>query len=180
MAYIIFLRGVNLGGHNKIIMAKLRQILKENSFSNVQSYIQSGNIILKSDLTKQVLKEKIHNIILDNFGIQASVFVIKLSELEKIINSNPFKNYELNNLYEKKLNVTFLNKKLVQSDKANIIKNIQNGEQLLIQEKIIYLWFEQGLGKSKLSSSISKINYSTTRNWNTITKIFKLTNKQEV
>ena len=66
--YIILLRGINVSGKNILSMSDLRQILNDLDFQNVQTYIQSGNIILESEVSKVLICEKIKKAILDKFG----------------------------------------------------------------------------------------------------------------
>ena len=57
--YIILLRGINVGGKNKVPMAELRKCLEELGYSNVSTYIASGNVFLQSDKGADAVKEQI-------------------------------------------------------------------------------------------------------------------------
>ena len=65
--YIVLLKGINVGGHKKVPMAELRELLNKSGFEDVQTYIQSGNIILKSSEKPNLIEKKIHEAILTHF-----------------------------------------------------------------------------------------------------------------
>ena len=89
--YIAFLRGVNVGGHKKVPMAKLREILKEAGLHEVKTYIQSGNIVFKSEVNSvSELEQIIQKSIADNFGFIVPALVKLINEVESIIHDNPF------------------------------------------------------------------------------------------
>ena len=56
--YVAFIRGINVGGHNKLPMTDLRQVLKSNGFKNASTYIQSGNVLFESDEFSLIQKVK--------------------------------------------------------------------------------------------------------------------------
>ena len=83
ISYISILRGINVGGHNPVKMDALRQLYAELGYSDIQSYIQSGNIIFRSTLTDtHSLKKSIQEKILETYGWNVTVFVISCEELK--------------------------------------------------------------------------------------------------
>ena len=90
MKYIILLRGVNISGKNKVSMPKLKQLLEENSYQNVSTYLNSGNIIIESNINnKELIVENISKIIEFNFNIKIPIYIMTVSELEDILNNSP-------------------------------------------------------------------------------------------
>ena len=88
--YIIFLRGVNVSGKNRVSMSLLKEALILNGFHDVQSYINSGNILVTTDiLNLSVIKEKSESIIRDAFLLEIPVFVISVNELKNILTFAP-------------------------------------------------------------------------------------------
>ena len=87
--YIVLLKGINVGGHKKVPMAELRELLSKLGFENVHTYIQSGNVILQS-LEKNTLKieETIKNAMLDYFGFVVSVLVISRPNLKRVFDNS--------------------------------------------------------------------------------------------
>lgn len=87
--YIVLLRAVNVSGKNIIKMAELKAHLQKH-FNNVQTYIQSGNIILHSDREKQAVQSQLTTLIKQYFELDIAVFVLTANELSLIIKNNPF------------------------------------------------------------------------------------------
>ena len=73
--YIVLLKGINVGGHRKVPMAELKILLAKHDFRNVQTYIQSGNIILESSSLKPFqIEDRIQKAIYKYYGFEVSVF----------------------------------------------------------------------------------------------------------
>ena len=90
MKYIVLLRGVNISGKNKVSMPKLKQLLEENSYQNVSTYLNSGNIIIESNINnKELIIENISKIIEFNFNIKIPIYIMIVPELEDILNNSP-------------------------------------------------------------------------------------------
>lgn len=90
MKYIVLLRGVNISGKNKVSMPKLKQLLEENNYQNVSTYLNSGNIIIESNINnKELIVENISKIIEFNFNIKIPIYIMTISELEDILNNSP-------------------------------------------------------------------------------------------
>ena len=90
MKYVILLRGINISGKNKIAMAELKSVLVENGFKNVITYLNSGNVILESEIeSKEILRQKIAELIKERFKLEIPVFVTKESELEDVLKNSP-------------------------------------------------------------------------------------------
>lgn len=93
MKKIIFLRGVTPTGTNRIPkMSYLVEILTEVGFLNVQTYIQSGNIMLESELSDEEIRKLVHDTILDKIGADLSIIIKEINQLEIAIQENPFDN----------------------------------------------------------------------------------------
>ena len=89
MKYIVLLRGINISGKNKISMSELKKVLEENNYKNVITYLNSGNIILESELSKEEMSKIINNIIKSHFNLDIPVFTTTDSELEDVLNNSP-------------------------------------------------------------------------------------------
>ena len=87
--YIALLRGVNVGGKRKIIMADLKSAFERRGFQNVVTYINSGNIIFDSDMDETSLKAACERSISIDFGIDIPVFVISAEDLHKALTHAP-------------------------------------------------------------------------------------------
>jgi uncharacterized protein (DUF1697 family) len=173
--FIVLLRGINVSGQKKILMAELREMISALGFTNVQTYIQSGNIILDSKTASpELVEEKIYNLIIDNYGFEVEVFVIQPIWLNQIVNQNPY----LNDVGDtKKLYLTIL-KEVPSNDYIKRLKAFNTApDNYVIQESVIYINYRDGAGKSKLSNNLieSKLKVkATSRNWNTTLKLLEL------
>lgn len=168
--FIVLLRGINVSGKNKLPMTDLRQVLNDLNFQNVQTYIQSGNIILESNESKNVICKKIKEAILENFGYDVPVIARTISEWKKAIEKYTF---PLEN--EKIVAFIFLDK--ISEIKEIEIKNI-GADEFKIDGDVVYLYCPYGFGKSKLTNNIfeKKLKVSaTTRNLRTTLKLLELT-----
>lgn len=94
MIYVCLLRGINVGGNNKVSMKELKVLMESHGFFNVETYINSGNIIFESDSDIHDIELKIHNLIFENLNVDSKVLILTKTDFIKIANSIPahFKN----------------------------------------------------------------------------------------
>ena len=88
--YIVLLRGVMPSGKNKVPMAQLREVLKRGGFGNVRTYVQSGNVLVDSGLSAQEIGKCVRELIKKHIGPDLAVVVRTGSELQKVLEENPF------------------------------------------------------------------------------------------
>jgi len=172
--YIVLLRGINVGGHNKLPMAELRSLLSDNSYKNVATYIQSGNILLDSTKSVEKTNEHIKKLIKQYFDYDIPVVTLTAGEIKKCFTENPYLKIE-DNL--KNLHVTFLKNTPDKGLVENININNSPNDSYTIVNKTIYLHTPDGYHKTKFSNAIfeKKLNtQSTTRNWRTTTKLYEM------
>lgn len=171
--YVALLKGVNVGGHKKVPMADLRELLAASGFADVKTYIQSGNVILKSSKTNlQNLEVKIQELILKKFGFEVSVLVKTQQSLQRIFDDCPFDQ-------EKKVKSYFTFLQMTPDDELVKIASakVYEGEAYKIINDCIYFYCEKGYGKAKFN-----INYferqlktiATARNYNTMAKLLSM------
>ncbi len=89
MKYIVLLRGINISGKNKISMSDLKKSLEENNYKNVITYLNSGNVILETNSSKEDVSKNINEIIKDTFNLDIPVFVANATEIEDVLNNSP-------------------------------------------------------------------------------------------
>lgn len=167
--YIILLRGINVSGKNKIPMADLRALLGTLEFINVKTYIQSGNIILDSDLDQNTICQKIKAGIASKFGFEVPVVLRTIDAWEKAFKNYPF------SLENEKINAfTFLDQ-VVESISFEV-KGIKE-DVYLIDEDVIYLQCPSTFADTKLTNNLfeKKLNVTaTSRNYRTTMKLLDL------
>ncbi|PQJ83013.1 DUF1697 domain-containing protein [Polaribacter glomeratus] len=167
--YIVLLRGINVSGKNKIPMAALRQMLHNMKFLNVQTYIQSGNIILDSNKTKAEICQQIKEGIKERFYYDVPVIIRTIPEWKKAIEKYPF---SLEN--EKIVAFAFLDRT---SEITAIEINNSGEDQYKIVNDIVYLYCPTGFGNTKLTNNSieKKLNViATSRNLRTALKLLEL------
>lgn len=171
--YISLLRGINVSGQKKIKMADLKKLYESLGFADVQTYIQSGNVVFKYTKTDtKQLARKITDSIRKTYSFEVPVEIRTKDDLDKIIANNPF-NAENHN----KLHVMFLAEKPQNPPIAEIEKMKDKSEEFFIAGREIYLSTPNGYGKSKISNTFfeKKLGVSaTTRNWKTVNALFDM------
>lgn len=174
--YIVLLRGINVSGQKKIKMSELRAMLETLGFSSVSTYIQSGNIILKSALPMSTEVSKIiKNGIYKAFGFKVPVLTLTLPELDEILKQSPFRT--LDESESKKWYYVLLqetpNRELINSLQQEKFPN----EQFTIATNCVYLSCDQGYGKTKCDNNFfeKKLQVTaTTRNHRTMMKLLEM------
>ncbi len=173
--YIAILRGINVSGHKIIKMADLRELLSSLGFSKLTTYIQSGNIIFQSkEKENNVLEEMIHQNIKDHYSFDVPVIVRTQKEWENVVNRVPF---NLDKVDITRIAVTFLKEKPAQIPTEEIIKFKAANDELVFEDKELYLHIPDGFGTSKLTLNVleRKLKVSATmRNWETTIKLLEL------
>lgn len=176
MKYIVLLRGINVGGNKKIKMADLRQLLTENDFQNVKTYIQSGNIALEYKTEKaSVLAKKIATIIKNKYEFEVKVVVKTVEEIQQITNEMPqdiLQDLPLNRVFAMLLDTTPEEEKVVALQQQDF-----SPETMLIQNDVVYFACPDGISKGKLTNNFIekklKVN-GTTRNYKTMQKLLNM------
>jgi uncharacterized protein (DUF1697 family) len=178
---VSMLRGVNVGGHNLIKMDALRPLYDSLGLQDPQTYAQSGNVIFKAkerDLAR--LARRIENEIERRFGFRPGVILRTSSDLRDVINQNPFA--PRRDLEPSKLLVTFLAIDPGPDARKKLIGIKPDPEDLRIAGRELYIYFPNGMGRSKLPPLLDRIlkNSGTARNWNTVTRLLAMAEKLEV
>jgi len=177
--YISILRGINVSGHNMIKMDVVRQLYSELGFSDIQTFIQSGNVIFSSiSSNTNQLEGAISKELHDNFGFDIPVLVLTPEELKTALNNNPFINDPIKD--PAFMHLTFLSNLPDRSLIEKIPSNFFLPDEYFISGKTIYLYCPHGYGKTKLNNSFfeNKLKLTaTTRNLNTSNELLKLAEK---
>ena len=172
LTYISLLRGINVSGHNMIKMPALKDLYEQLGFSNVKTYLQSGNVVFNAKAKgSKHLEEQISSAIKKAFDLNVSVLVLTDTELQAIIEKNPFSE-DTTNLY-----LTFLASTPASFDPNIILEKTLPGEQFVYTPKVIYTYCAQGYGKTKIHTNFleSKLKViATTRNWKTTNELLKI------
>jgi uncharacterized protein (DUF1697 family) len=174
------LRGVNVGGHNKISMDALREICTSLKVRTPQTYIQSGNVVFGTtdkDLIR--LARCIEDGIEKRFRFRPSVILRTVSEMRDVIVRNPFA--ARNGLDPGKLVVFFLADSPGAEVRNKLLAINVGSEELHTDGRELFIYFPDGQGRSKLPPVLDRTlkMHATARNWNTVTKLLALADDLE-
>ncbi len=170
--YLALLRGINVGGKNKLPMKDLVKLFEDAGCLDVRTYIQSGNIIFQATRSiVQGLPERITKSIEQHAGHQIPVVLRTAEELATTIRKNPFPSAE------KTLHVYFLASQPAATDVAALNPDRSPPDTFLVRERDIYVQLPNGMARTKLTNAYFDARLSTTstaRNWNTVLKLHEL------
>ena len=187
--HVALLRGINVGGRNKVPMADLREVVASLGHTGVTTYIQSGNVLFTaaSGSTTGELAASLESAVADTFGIWASVVVLSRKDLAKVLGDNPYPD-EAN---PKLVHVVFLNSPLPK----DLLDRITAAESAAAAKggrdtftaigPALFVHTPDGFGTSELAQSLFRIISApatqkkeaiaaTARNWATATKLLAL------
>ena len=170
--FIALLRGINVSGHKKILMADLRHLFKNLGFQEVQTYIQSGNVIFHSFAKPSECEILIFEALKTKYGWEVPVLVKTASEIDNILENCPFPQ-------EKKTKSYFvLLQSVPTSENVSITESISYpNEEFVIANSCVYLYSEFGAAKAKFSTNFFerklKVN-ATARNYRTMNKLLEM------
>lgn len=174
MKYVAFLRGINVGGKNKIKMETLREVCSAIGFENVKTYINSGNIIFETSKSdNQKLAEKIEKAIEKEFGLKIKTIVRSTAEIKNIVENNPFDGQFEN---DKDLHVFFLDEEMPKEKADLLLSNNNENEQYLVRDREIFCLLrisvlDSLMGKDYIGKKL-KVS-ATARNWRTVNKVLE-------
>jgi uncharacterized protein (DUF1697 family) len=175
--YIALLRGINVGGHKIIKMEHLRKSFEDLGYADVTTYVQSGNVVFKAPVkSAEVLAKRIAEMLFRRFGMTVPVIVRTSKEIGRVLGNNPF-------LHESgvditKLHVTFLSQTPLKAAVKRLGAIAAGDDRFRCYRQEIYLYCPNGFGGTKLSiNTFEKVLSvgATTRNWNTVNKLYEMT-----
>lgn len=178
--YISLLRGINVSGQKLMKMDALKKLYCSLGFEDVLTYVQSGNVIFRSENQSfKLLEELLSDKIKDEFGYEVYVFVMNVEQLHEIIKQNTLAYSAANDITS--LYVTFLSQAFdIRGKRAVEIKK-QESEDIVFGHKVVYIYCPDGYGRTKLTNKLieSKLNViATTRNWKTVNALLELARKE--
>jgi uncharacterized protein (DUF1697 family) len=170
--YVVLLRGVMPTGKNKVPMALLRQKLSEAGLREVRTYIQSGNVLVQTELTAAEVEILVHDVVKQSFGGELAVMARTTGQFQKILTQNPFTQADTSCLYFSLLSA--------RPDSA-LLKDFEaidfSPDQIRVIDDVIYTLYETKLSNSKFTNNWfeRKLKVSaTTRNFNTMQALVEM------
>ena len=170
--WAVLVRGINLGGHNKVPMAALREALSADGFAEVMTLLQSGNVVLTSDATKSdAVASRVRAIIADEFGVDTSAVAVDLKTLSAVVDECPMLDFatEPSRLLATILSAPPTKAMLTAWDPGEI-----DPPNVAVGGQAIYQWCPDGVHKAPQLLPLVEKRWKlegTARNWNTVTKL---------
>jgi len=165
---IALLRGINVGGRNRLPMVELRSIAADLGFADAKTYLQSGNLILPdAPLATAEIAATLTGEIRTAFGLEVPVIIRTAGDWARVIAANPFPEAAADGT---KLHVMFL-PGLATEAVRSFAADAYRPEELSVADFEIYLSLPNGIGRSKLAGALGKVDNAasgTIRNWNTV------------
>ncbi|MBN9735464.1 MULTISPECIES: DUF1697 domain-containing protein [unclassified Pseudonocardia] len=180
--HVALLRGINVGGTGKVPMADLRRVLAGRGFTDVATYIQSGNVVLTStDPDPGTIADEIAGILQDDFGLDRPVVAFGRDEYAAAVAANPFPQVS----EPKQLHAVFLaappdDAGTARLEAALAVEREQGGPgDAAVVGRVVYLHLPDGIGRSRLAARLSTRTGAadgggTARNWATVRKLREL------
>ncbi|WP_105381841.1 DUF1697 domain-containing protein [Neorhizobium alkalisoli] len=167
--YVALLRAVNVTGM-ALPMTELKAICEDLGFEDVRTYIQSGNVLFRSDEKEAVVADKLDEALGRKFGRKPGVMVRTTEELEEIAANAPFPDAKPNFLL-----IHFLQEKAPAKALDGMVA--PDSEEAVIAGREIYVHYPNGSGRSKLK--LTALKTGTSRNLNTVRKLAEMARAME-
>lgn len=173
MEYIILLRGVTPNGKNSIPkMSYLVEILTEVSFINVRTYIQSGNVILETDLDLSEINELINRTIKEKIGADLKIIIKTKKDLTKVVCKTPFDSDKYD---YSRIHAAFCQKEIRELPLERLLENYGE-EEIVVSDECLYLYLPKSATRKKLNTNYLEKLLGvdmTTRKINVVNKLLK-------
>ncbi len=173
--YIALLRGINVGGKNKLPMKVLAELFRDAGCEHVQTYIQSGNVVSQAmPALASRIPALIAKAISESFGYRVPVVTRTADELREIARDNPFLRSDAD---PKTLHVVFLMERPATDGVADLDPTRSTPDAFLVRGREIYLQCPGGMARTKLTNQYFDSRLGTTstaRNWRTVLKLLDL------
>lgn len=170
--WVAFFRGINVGGHNLLPMKALKADLESIDLSEVQTYIQSGNVVFSAaGKSAPTLSKAIAALVKERHRFDPWVHVLTADALENTLSQNPYKEADPGSLH-----YFFLAKEPQTVDFAALDSLKAPSESYSLRERVLYLHAPDGIGKSRLATRVERsLGVETTaRNGRTVIKVLEL------
>jgi uncharacterized protein (DUF1697 family) len=175
---IALLRGVNVGGHRKVPMGLLRRLAEGARLTDVETYIQSGNLVFTFQGAASAAADRLRKAIATEVGFAVDVVVRTAVQWERDVTGNPFSDAakERPNLLHLALSAT----PLAAGAAAALCARAGPEERIEQRGEVLWIDFGKGVGKSRLTPAVLDLAAGsplTLRNWNTVLKLADLVRK---
>ncbi len=178
---VALLRGINVGGRNKISMAELRELVAGLGFLDVASHLQSGNLVFSAPGSEpQQAARAIQAAIAERLGMSIAVLARSGAELERVVRAHPLRDIATN---PSRLLVVFLSTPLDPALLGEVDERQFAPDRFVAGEREIYVWAPRGVSETKLTHAFWEKRLAgvsaTARNWNTVERLLAMVQAAE-
>jgi len=175
--FICLLRGVTPSGRNKVPMSRLRQVLADAGFSRVRTYIQSGNVLVDSELPAGLVEKRVRDLIREHLGPDLVVIARTSSQMEEALDKNPFTaGYKISRVFFVSFAMPPPGDRI-----AELLSLDISPEKLAFGEMAAYMYIPGPYGKGTLSGNFleKKLGVAATmRNFNTMSRLLAMSKEE--
>jgi uncharacterized protein (DUF1697 family) len=179
--HVALLRGINVGGRNRVAMAALREVVEGLGHTGVATYIQSGNVVFTSEeADPATLAAALERAIAGQLGVQPKVVVLTREQLVQVVADNPFPGED----NPRQVHALFWNGPLDPEELAAVAaaqrqaKEVGGRDEAKVVGTTLYLHTPDGYGRSELAARLTRIGggrtAATARNWATVQKLLTM------
>jgi uncharacterized protein (DUF1697 family) len=170
MSWVALLRGINVGGRNRVPMAELRALFEQTGCASVSSFIQSGNVLFTHAATdREALSRELEQAVAETFGVASPIVLRTSAELVRIAGSHPF------GTDTSQTHVAFLSR---EPDEPGALEAHETApDEFRLVGADVYLRYPNGVHGSRLTGALLERRLGVTatlRNWRTVTKLAEL------
>ena len=167
--HVALLRGINVGGRNKVAMADLRSVVESLGWAEVATYVQSGNVVFSAEAPEAGALEAALE---KRLGVSPAVVVVSRAELERVVADNPFPNAREDTHLHAIFTMGEPNAEVV----AAAVEKVGGDDEARVVGGTLYLHTPNGLGRSKLAVELGRRGPKdgTARNWRTVKKLLAM------
>ena len=171
--WIGLFRGINVGGRNRLPMKELVALLAEEGFDEVQTYIQSGNIVFRGTGTARAIGDRIVAAVARRFGFRPHLLLLSGEDLTHAAAANP---YPEACAKPQCLHFWFLEKAPTAAATRSLEAVRAPSERFTVRGRVLYLEAPQGIGRSRLAARAESLLgvSATARNWRTVTRLLEM------
>jgi uncharacterized protein (DUF1697 family) len=169
---VILLRGINVGSHKRISMPELRKLLEARGYDDVQTYLQSGNVVVTTDRDPAAVERDVAAGIAETLGHDVGVVVRTGEQLAEVVRQDPFAQVRDDHRFHQAL---FLGGTPDAEAIARLEATDFAPERLVVAPGVLHAWCPDGVNDSPLMKALTGVRTSATaRNWRTVERLAEM------
>lgn len=175
--FVALFSGINVGGNRIVKMAELKSFFEDLGFSDVASYVQSGNVVFRAKKgDAAALTKELEAAFEKKWGFFSRIMVRDLSWFERLVSDNPYPEAAADHT---KLHAYALEREPTADEVARLAEKCTGAERFEVKGDVLYLSAPDGLGKSVFANLIPRVLKvpGTARNWRSVLALLEMASK---